>query len=475
VHPGDLVQPLKPASVPPAERSGASEEERLRARLASERKARAEAEEVAEHTLRDLYERQRDLDLMEAVAAASNIAQTVEEAMQVAIDHICAQTGWPVGHVYVPRHGIGVELVPTEIWHLDDPERFEAFRELTEGTILAPGEGLPGRIFERGRPLWVVDVTQDPNSSRAKAATDIGVRAAFGFPALVGDEVVAVLEFFSPSPAEPDESLLDLVHHVGSQLGRVVERTRARTELTRYSEELERHSRELERANGELKEFAYVASHDLSEPLRTISSFVQLLANRYRGRLDSDADEFIDFVVDGTERMRCLIDDLLGYSRVGSRPLDLEAVDCIRVLARVRLDLQEMIAESNASIEIGELPTITADSDQLQRLFENLISNAIKFGGPEPPRVRIFGERDGPKWRFSVIDNGIGIEPRHAERIFKVFQRLHAPGEYGGTGIGLSICKRIVERHGGRIWVEQAEGGGSAFRFTIPASGEDGH
>ena len=260
-----------------------------------------------------------------------------------------------------------------------------------------------------------------------------------------------MLEFFSPSPAEPDESLLDLVHHVGSQLGRVVERTRARTELTRYSEELERHSRELERANGELKEFAYVASHDLSEPLRTISSFVQLLADRYRGRLDSDADEFIDFVVDGTERMRRLIDDLLGYSRVGSRPLDLEGVDCIRVLARVRLDLQGIIAESN------------------------LISNAIKFGGPEPPRVRIFAERDGPKWRFSVIDNGIGIEPRHAERIFNVFQRLHAPGEYGGTGIGLSICKRIVERHGGRIWVEQAEGGGSAFRFTIPASGEDGH
>jgi light-regulated signal transduction histidine kinase (bacteriophytochrome) len=217
-----------------------------------------------------------------------------------------------------------------------------------------------------------------------------------------------------------------------------------------------------------------VASHDLSEPLRTISGFVQLLSERYRGRLDSDADEFIDFVVDGTERMRRLIDDLLAYSRVGSRPLEFEAVDCFRVLARVDLDLQGIISESNASIEVGELPTVTADPGQLERLFENLISNAIKFRGPEPPRVRVFAERDGPEWLFSVVDSGIGIEPRQAERVFNVFQRLHAHGEYAGTGIGLAVCKRIVERHSGRIWIEPADGGGCAVHFTLPAIAENG-
>jgi light-regulated signal transduction histidine kinase (bacteriophytochrome) len=319
-----------------------------------------------------------------------------------------------------------------------------------------------------------VDVTLDNNFPRATAATDIGVRGAFGFPALATDEVVCVLEFFSPAVAEPDEDLLNLVRHVGIQLGRVVERTRARKELTRHSNQLERHADELERANAELKAFAYAMSHDLSEPLRTISGFVQLLADRYRGQLDSDADEFIAFVVEGAGRMQRLIDDLLAYSRVGSAPLDLQAVDCNRVLARVGRDLGASIAEAGASVEVGELPTVTADPKQLERLFANLVSNAVKFRGPEPPRVRVSALKNGRSWRFSVIDNGIGIEARHGERVFDVFQRLQAPGEYDGTGIGLSICKRIVERHGGRIWVERPEGGGSAFLFTVPDVEEAG-
>jgi signal transduction histidine kinase len=444
-------------------------EDRLEARLARERKARAEAEEIAERTLRDLYRRQRDLELMEAVAAASNVAPAVEEAMQVAIDRICAHTGWPVGHVLAPRRsGTDVELVSTRIWHLDDPRRFQAFRQISEEMTLPSGVGLPGRIFESGLPAWIVDVTLDNNFPRATAATDIGVKGAFGFPALATDEVVCVLEFFSPAVAEPDEELLNLMGHLGIQLGRVVERTRARKELTRHSNELERHSDELERANAELKAFAYAMSHDLSEPLRTISGFVQLLADRYRGQLDSDADEFIGFVVEGTERMRRLIDSLLAFSRVGSAPLDLELVDCTPLLARIERDLGASIAEAGASVEVGELPTVTADRKQLERLFANLVSNAVKFRGPEPSCVRVSAVRDGRSWRFSVTDNGIGVEPRHAERIFNVFQRLHGPDEFAGTGIGLSVCKRIVERHGGRIWVEAAEGGGTSFLFTIP-------
>lgn len=228
---------------------------------------------------------------------------------------------------------------------------------------------------------------------------------------------------------------------------------------------------ELRRSNDELEQFASVASHDLQEPLRMISSYLALLSNRYQGRLDPEADEFIGFAVDGARRMKNLIEDLLAYSRVGARGRQFESVKTAEVLAEVRLGLRQIIDEHMAVIVVGELPAVRADPAQLGQLFQNLIGNAIKFHGPRSPVVRVSAERFGTEWVFSVRDNGIGIAPDQHERIFDVFQRLHTRAEYPGAGIGLAICKRIVERHGGRIWVESKPGEGSTFFFTLPAHG----
>ena len=230
-------------------------------------------------------------------------------------------------------------------------------------------------------------------------------------------------------------------------------------------------AKELARSNTELQHFAYVASHDLQEPLRMVTSYTQLLAKRYKGQLDTDADEFIAYAVDGGTRMQALINDLLTYSRVGTQGKDFELIDCEAVLDRTLVNLQAAVQENEAVLTHYPLPTVMADDSQLGQVFQNLIGNAIKYHGDEQPEVHIGAERKNGVWLFSVRDNGIGIDPEHAERIFLIFQRLHTRAEYSGTGIGLAICKRIVERHGGRIWVESEPGKGSSFYFTIPTEG----
>ncbi len=242
----------------------------------------------------------------------------------------------------------------------------------------------------------------------------------------------------------------------------ITERKRAEQEIRTYAEELRR-------SNQELEHYAYVASHDLQEPLRTISSFSQLLSRRYQGRLDSDADDFIAFIVEGATRMQRLINDLLAFSRIGTRGRPFTAVDCEDALRAAIENLGVAVAESDTTITHDPLPTVRADATQLTQLFQNIIGNAIKFRRPEePPRVHVSAQRQAAGWQLSVRDNGIGIDPQFFERIFVIFQRLHGRDDYPGTGIGLAICKKIVERHGGRLWVESEPGNSSTFHFTIP-------
>ena len=233
-------------------------------------------------------------------------------------------------------------------------------------------------------------------------------------------------------------------------------------------------SEELTRSNAELEQFAYIASHDLQEPLRMIASYLELLERRYRGRLDTDADEFIGFAVDGAKRLQTLIQDLLAYSGVATRAMPPEPVNSEVVLDEAIQDMGISIRESNARITHEPLPTVTADRAQLAQLFRNLLENALKFRTQAPPEVHISVSRDGTAWRFAVRDNGIGMDAQHFERAFRMFQRLHTREEYAGTGIGLAVCKKIVERHGGRIWLESNPGEGSKFFFTLPVAGGNG-
>ena len=256
-------------------------------------------------------------------------------------------------------------------------------------------------------------------------------------------------------------------------------RRQAEDELKRHRDHLEKlvnernevlavAMRNLEHSNKDLEQFAYVASHDLQEPLRMVASYTQLLAQRYEGQLDEKAKKYIDYAVDGAVRMQRLINDLLTYSRIGTQGRQPEPIDTHSVLSEACSNLQTAIEESGAMVTDEDLPTMRADAGQILQLFQNLIGNAIKFHGADPPRVHVSAKDLGREWCFSVNDNGIGMESQYADRVFVIFQRLHTQQEYPGTGIGLAVCKRIVERHGGRIWLESRPGEGSTFFFTVP-------
>ena len=266
-----------------------------------------------------------------------------------------------------------------------------------------------------------------------------------------------------------DYVLKDGLARLPEVVRRALREKRERVLRHQVEEDLARKVDELARSNADLEQFAYVASHDLQEPLRMVTAYTQLLGERYRGKLDENADKFIGYATEGAQRMQVLIQDLLAFSRVGRNGPASKSVDCNAVLQEVVQTLASAVQESGATVSYAELPAVWADRTQMAQLFQNLIGNAIKFRGEKPPVVAVQAEKAGQQWRFSVSDNGIGIAPEHAENIFVVFQRLHARTEYPGNGIGLAICKKIVEQCGGKIWMESQPGRGSTFKFTLPA------
>jgi signal transduction histidine kinase len=281
---------------------------------------------------------------------------------------------------------------------------------------------------------------------------------------------VARGEFDKPVRSRGPRDIAELAADIDSMRRRILEELEA---LRRAHEQLDLQAGELERSNAELEQFAYVASHDLQEPLRKVASFCQLLEQRYKGQLDERADQYIDFAVDGAKRMQQLINDLLAFSRVGRDVEDFEPVDLGDAFARAMTNLDAAIEESGATVEIDALPTVDGEASLLTLVCQNLVGNAIKFRSDAPPRVRVSAERQDGQWLITCSDNGIGIEPEYADRVFVIFQRLHAKDEYAGTGIGLAMCRKIVEYHGGRIWLDSEAQPGTTFRFTLPASEEN--
>jgi len=270
-----------------------------------------------------------------------------------------------------------------------------------------------------------------------------------------------------------DYVLKDHLARLAISVRRALEDVRLRQERARAQEQLANKVEELARSNCDLEQFAYVASHDLQEPLRMVAAYTQLLAERYQGKLDSAADRYIGYAVEGATRMQALLEDLLAFSRVGRNGAVPVPTDINSAVNEVLQNLALALKEHSVTVTCNPLPTIMADRFQILQLFQNLLGNAIKFRAKQNPSVTISAEQKGRDWLFSVFDNGIGIADEHKDLVFKIFQRLHTRTEYSGNGVGLAICKKIVERNGGRIWVESELGRGSNFRFTFPAAVAD--
>jgi signal transduction histidine kinase len=361
----------------------------------------------------------------------------------------------------------------------DDPvERYLILRELAKGEFDIKSEVVQTaeEFRERVRTNCPDVVLSDYNLGqwRGTEALDILREEGLDIPLILVSGVLGdVTAVECIKQGVTDYVLKDSLARLSVALRGALKDKKAREERQRAQESLAQKVEELARSNRDLEQFAYVASHDLQEPLRMVAAYTQLLADRYRGKLDDQADKYINYAVDGAERMQSLIQDLLSLSRVGREETVLTNTNSDEVVGQVMKDLQGPINESGAVINRENLPCLKANGSQLNQVFRNLIGNAIKFRGPQTPVIHITAQRQGANWIFSVADNGIGISPEHAENVFIIFNRLHTRTEYPGNGIGLSICKKIIERHGGQIEALARQGGGTIFRFTLPVGRPD--
>jgi signal transduction histidine kinase len=332
-------------------------------------------------------------------------------------------------------------------------------------------------------PVAVSDTSHDERVN-PEIMKLLGVKSLLAIPLIVREKAIGnlSLNYHAREVAFTDLEI-DFASELASSISLAMsnaalyEKLKKSEEALRQSDErLRMLVKELNRSNEDLRQFAYIVSHDLSEPLRTVSGFLELIASRYKGKLDEKADTYISFAVEGAKRMSGLIHDLVAYSRVGTRAREFAPVVLDAILKQVENSLHKSIEESGARITSDPLPVVHGDKSQLTVLLQSLIVNAIKFRKKEnPAQIRITAEQKGNEWLFGVHDNGIGIDPRFRDRIFIIFQRLHTREEFPGTGVGLAICKKIVERHGGRIWVESQEGKGTSFYFTLPSNSMDRH
>ncbi|MGE5399155.1 MAG: CHASE domain-containing protein [Ignavibacteriales bacterium] len=440
---------------------------------------------------REITERKKAEDALknekERAEILSGISHTFAELSlnyQAVLDMASKRTAELIGDASIIRL-ISADkkyLVPISIFHPDQKVN-DLLHEIMSSEHQAIESGLTGKVLRDLEPLIIseVNIEEIKGNIRTEYLRYLGQFELYSImivPLWVGSQVIGTISVFRISPGRPythnDKTFLE---ELSDRIAIAITNSRLHQEKLHEIEErtftedkLKKTLDELARSNKELENFAYVASHDLQEPLRMISSYTQLIAKRYKDQLDEKADQYIEFTVEGAKRMQQLIHDLLQYSRVATKGKEFALVNCNVIVKDVLTNLQISIKKNNAVIAYNHLPKVMADDTQLMQLFQNLISNAIKFRSQKPPEIHIDAVEKENDWLFSVSDNGIGIDPQFNERIFVIFQRLHEREEYPGTGIGLAVCKKIVERHGGRIWIKSSVGEGSTFYFTLPKS-----
>ncbi len=410
------------------------------------------ARDITERKQAEEEERRHSQEMATLYSVANTLAQpgSFRERVTNVLERLVGLTRADQVALRVPDHrGQGLEAIAAA-----GPVVQEDMRGL-----LPYAQGVAGAAFTQGEPVILNDYRTNELASPEGVA--LGIESVASLPVKVAGRTIGVVNIISRDPNHFTTERIRLLNTIVGEVGVLLENAR-------LYETLQERADELARSNADLEQFAYVASHDLQEPLRSVVGFTSLLSRRYEGKLDENADRFIGRAVAAASRMQVLINDLLSYSRVGRNLEDPEVIDVEALLAHEVDGLQAAIEESGADITYDQLPSIVADSSLMGQVFRNLIGNAIKFRREEPPKVHVSAENLGNEWKFAVRDNGIGIDPQFAQRIFTIFQRLHTREDYPGTGIGLSICKKAVERLGGRIWVESQLGMGSTFYFTIP-------
>ncbi len=414
--------------------------------------------------------------LFQEIAKATNESSTIEDAMQLTMDLICQNTGWPVGHLYLLSEETNHLLIPTAIWHLEHPERFGTFRSITEQTDFQPGEGLPGLVLSSGKPSWIRDVTQDPSFLRPQQAKDIGVKAGFGFPIAIGDQVVGVLEFFSTEAREPDAKLLEVMGYVGAQLGRVVERQRGEAVLIHAKAEAEA-------ATKTKADFLATMSHEIRTPMNGIIGMSDILLGTH---LSEDQQDCMLTIKDSGEALLTIINDILDFSKIEAGKLTLETIDFdFRETVDAVVDLLGFKAQEKGlelmSLINPEIPTtVQGDPVRLRQILMNLIGNAIKFTATGEIVIQVLPEEETSGTvllRFMITDTGIGITPEGQGRLFQAFSQEDSSTtrKYGGTGLGLSISEKLAELMGGTIGVRSELGQGSCFWFTTRLENQQSH